>query len=166
MTVLVCRTCGHHNVLRSRFEAECTECGSEDLELEDAYDEIERQLRCEYCGYAVDTTVAPSHEWEEHEHGHPLTTSVDDPCPVCDGALVPASEAKDPRKEPESKLARGAARKVHREHKVGGGRPFFCVGGFGCQSVSRSPKWILNASIAFVQPRVLVHCGPAFPIAR
>jgi len=47
-----------------------------------------------------------------------------------------------------------------------GGCPFFCVGGFGCQSGSRSPKWILNASIAFVQPRVLVHCGPAFPIAR
>ena len=31
---------------------------------------------------------------------------------------------------------------------------------------SRSPKWILNASRAFVQPRVRVHCGTAFWIAR
>src|SRR5690242_8171271 len=30
------------------------------------------------------------------------------------------------------------------------------------QSGSRSPKWILNASRAFVQPRVRVHCGAAF----
>ena len=34
MTVLVCGECGHRNVLRSRFEAQCTECGSEDLEPE------------------------------------------------------------------------------------------------------------------------------------
>ena len=32
--------------------------------------------------------------------------------------------------------------------------------------IGRSPKWILNASSAFVQPRVLVHCGTAFWIAR
>jgi hypothetical protein len=49
----------------------------------------------------------------------------------------------------------------------GGGCPFFCVGGLGCfQSGSRSPKWILKASSAVVQLRVLVHAGTAFLMAR
>jgi hypothetical protein len=33
-------------------------------------------------------------------------------------------------------------------------------------SGTRSPKWILNASKAAVQLRVLVHCGTAFCSAR
>jgi transposase len=44
------------------------------------------------------------------------------------------------------------------------GRPKFCVGGF--HSGSRSPKWILNASSAVVQFRVLVQAGTALVIAR
>jgi hypothetical protein len=106
--------------LRSRFEGGCPECGSEDLEAEDTYDPIERELRCEYCGYRIDTTVGPDDDWEEDERGQPLPTSVDDPCPICERALVPASEAKDPRKQPESELARKAARKVHREQELAG----------------------------------------------
>lgn len=120
MTVMVCRACGHPNVLRSRFEAECTECGSEDLEPEDAYDPIERELRCEYCGYKVNTTTRPDAEWAEDEQAQSTPTSVDDPCPICGRALVPANEAKDVCDEPEFKVAQEAARKLHREHTIPG----------------------------------------------
>jgi hypothetical protein len=46
------------------------------------------------------------------------------------------------------------------------GCPVFCVGGFWVQLGRRSPKWILNASSAVVQFRVLVHCGTALRMAR
>src|SRR6201999_3895602 len=46
------------------------------------------------------------------------------------------------------------------------GRPGICVGVVVGQSGSRSPNWILNASIALVHPRVRVHCGTAFWTAR
>ena len=37
MTIMICRDCGERVKVR-RFETCCTECGSEDLEPEDAYD--------------------------------------------------------------------------------------------------------------------------------
>jgi hypothetical protein len=119
VTVMVCRVCGHHNVFRSGFEAECTECGSDDLELEDAYDPIERDLRCEYCGYRADTATRPDAEWTEDER-EPTPSSVDDPCPICGRALVPASEASDVRAKPEFKVAQEAGRRLHREHTIPG----------------------------------------------
>lgn len=118
MTEMTCRECGARVALRSRFEGHCTECGSEDLDEVDAYDPVEHELRCEYCGYSVDTAVRPSTEWEEHDGDVP--TSVDDPCPICRQALVPLSEAKDIRKKPEYSLARAAAVKLHRDHDIAG----------------------------------------------
>ncbi len=120
MTVMICRKCGEKVTLRSRFEEGCPECGSEDLETEDTYDPTERELRCEYCGYTIDTTVGPDDDWQEDEQGQPLPTSVDDPCPICERALVPASEAKDVRDKPEFKVAQEAARKLHLGHTIPG----------------------------------------------
>lgn len=117
MTVMICRECGHHNEFRSDFERECAECGSEDLELEDAYDPQEHELRCEFCGFAVDTTARDS-EWVGE--GEEMPASVDDPCPRCCSALVPRSEARSPREIPEYKLAIEAARRLHRENEITG----------------------------------------------
>lgn len=117
MTVMVCRECGATVKLRSRFEEECTECGSEDLETEDAYDPQEHELKCEFCGFEVDTT-ARDKEWVGE--GEEMPSSVDDPCPRCERALVPRSEARAPREIPEYKLAREAARKLHRDRKIPG----------------------------------------------
>jgi Zn finger protein HypA/HybF involved in hydrogenase expression len=47
---MVCRECGEEFALRSRFEGCCPECGSEDLESQDAYDPLEHELQCEFCG--------------------------------------------------------------------------------------------------------------------
>lgn len=49
-----------------------------------------------------------------------MPRSVDDPCPRCEGALVPRSVARSPRDVPESKMAILAAQKLHREHKIAG----------------------------------------------
>lgn len=114
---MVCRACGAHVKLRSRFEEHCTECGSDELEEIDAYDPVDHEIRCEFCGYTVDTSVRPSGEWSADEDA---PTSVDDPCPVCGHALVPESEAKDIRRMPEYALARGAAVKLHRKHAPAG----------------------------------------------
>jgi ribosomal protein L40E len=51
VTEMICRECGARVVLRSRFEENCTECGSDDLEPVDAYDPVEHELLCGYCGY-------------------------------------------------------------------------------------------------------------------
>jgi predicted RNA-binding Zn-ribbon protein involved in translation (DUF1610 family) len=118
MTVAICRECGARVPLRSSFEAECPECGSEDLEAEDAYDPVERELQCEFCGHTVDTATGPDRDWADE--GDATPTSVDDPCPICGRALVPRSEARSPRDLPEHKLARAAARKLHREHAIPG----------------------------------------------
>lgn len=118
MTEMACRACGAHVVLRSRFEGHCTECGSEDLDELDAYDPVEHELRCEFCGYAIDTTVRPDGEWDEDDGG--LPTSVDDPCPICNHALVPLREATDIRRTPEYKVARAAAARLHRDHESAG----------------------------------------------
>ncbi|MDX6589548.1 MAG: hypothetical protein QOI84_822 [Solirubrobacterales bacterium] len=117
MTVMICRECGHHSQIRSDFERECTECGSEDLELEDAYDPQEHELQCEFCGFSVDTTARDS-EWVED--GEDMPTSVDDPCPRCESALVPRGEARNPRAVPEYKMAVEAARRLHREYEIAG----------------------------------------------
>ncbi len=118
MTVMICRDCGEDFVLRSRFEACCPECGSEDLEPEDAYDPVAHELQCEFCGYAVDTSAGPDKDWASDETSEPR--SVDDPCPICTSALVPRSEAPTAHKLPEYKLAREAARKLHRDHVIPG----------------------------------------------
>jgi predicted RNA-binding Zn-ribbon protein involved in translation (DUF1610 family) len=120
VTVMVCRDCGHRNVLRSRFEGECTECGSEDLEREDAYDPVERELRCEECGYEVDTSARADGDWGDEEKQLDAPESVDDPCPICGEALVPARTGRPVRNVPEYRLAREAARKLHREHALKG----------------------------------------------
>jgi hypothetical protein len=118
VSVMICRECGEQFALRSRFEGCCPECGSEDLESQDAYDPSEHELQCEFCGYKVDTSAGPDKDWESDAVPEPR--SVDDPCPICTSALVPTSEAASVRAQPESKLAREAARKVHREHEVEG----------------------------------------------
>ncbi len=116
---MICRDCGERVKVRS-FEACCTECGSEELEPEDAYDPIERELQCQFCGYQLDTTTGPDKDWTGDDAIEGTPTSVDDPCPVCDRALVPRSEARSVRDLPEYKLAREAARKLHRDHKISG----------------------------------------------
>ncbi len=120
MTVMVCRECGHRAVLRSSFEGECTECGSEDLEREDEYDPVERELRCEKCGYEIDTSARDDADWEDDEKQLEAPESVDDPCPICGEALVPARTGKGVRNLPEYKVAREAARKLHRERTPAG----------------------------------------------
>jgi len=102
--------------LHTRFDEHCTECGSEDLEEVDAYDPVEHELRCEFCGYTVDTAVRPADDWSDDD----TPTSVDDPCPICGHALVPQSEAKDIRRRPEYKVAQAAAVKLHREYAIAG----------------------------------------------
>lgn len=120
MTVMICRECGARVVLRSRFEERCTECGSEDLEAEDAYDPIERELQCELCGYSVDTAAGADKDWASDGISDRTPRSVDDPCPICDRALVPRSEASSVRDMPEFKVAREAAAKLHRDHEIPG----------------------------------------------
>jgi hypothetical protein len=116
---MICRECGTRVPLRSRFEDCCTECGSEDLEAEDAYDPIERELQCQFCGYSVDTSAGADKDWSDSTSDR-TPTSVDDPCPICDRALVPRSEAPSVRNIPEFKLARAAAAKLHRDHQIPG----------------------------------------------
>lgn len=118
MSVAICRECGATVKLRSRFETACTECGSEDLETDDAYDPIERELQCEFCGYTVDISTGPHRDWADEDD--PTPTSVDDPCPICGRALVPSSEARSVRDMPEYKVARAAARKLHHDHEIPG----------------------------------------------
>jgi hypothetical protein len=117
---MVCGDCGHRNVLRSRFEGECTECGSNDLEQEDAYDPVERELHCEECGYEVDTSAREDADWGDDEKQLEAPESVDDPCPVCGEALVPATGRSSVPSLPEYQVAREAARKLHREHRSEG----------------------------------------------
>jgi hypothetical protein len=119
MTVVTCRGCGETFTLKSRFDGQCPECGGEKLEEEDAYDPVERELQCEFCGYVVDTAAPEDPEWAEPgTPGDPQ--SVDDPCPICDRALVPVAEASPVRATPEYKVARAAAQKLHREHAIAG----------------------------------------------
>jgi predicted RNA-binding Zn-ribbon protein involved in translation (DUF1610 family) len=119
VTVMVCQGCGEQFTLKSRFEAECPECGCEDLVEENAYDLLERELQCEFCGYVIDTSAAEDPEWAE-PGGPREPESVDDPCPICDSALVPMAKAGPLRSLPEYKLARAAAQKLHREHAIAG----------------------------------------------
>jgi hypothetical protein len=118
VTVMICRECGEQFALRSRFDGCCPECGSEDLESQDAYDPVEHELQCEFCGYTVDTSAGPDNDWESAAIPEPR--SVDDPCPICTSALVPSREAASVREQPEFKLAREAARKLHRDHVIAG----------------------------------------------
>lgn len=118
MSEMVCRGCGEHFTPKSRFEAQCPECGCDDLIDEDAYDPLERELQCEYCGYVLDTTTTDTDWAEEDEEGPRGPQSVDDPCPICDGALVPVTERAGAREMPEYKLARAAAQKLHRDHPI------------------------------------------------
>jgi hypothetical protein len=66
----------------------------------------------------VDTSAGPDKDWESDAIRE--SRSVDDPCPICTRALVPSSEAASVREQPEFKLAREAARKLHRDHVIAG----------------------------------------------
>jgi len=116
---MICRECGEKLILRSHFDACCTECGSEDLDEQDAYDPVQHELQCDYCGYEVDVSTAPDRDWSEQET---LTTptSVDDPCPICGSSLVPRVGASSVNELPEYGVAREAARKVREEHGISG----------------------------------------------
>ena len=80
MTIMICRDCGERVKVRS-FEACCTECGSEDLEPEDAYDPVEHELQCQFCGYQIDTTTGPDKDWADdtrRQHADVRRRSVPD----------------------------------------------------------------------------------------
>jgi hypothetical protein len=121
MTVVVCNVCGHRGSLASRFEleGECPECGAEEaLVLEHAYDPEPLELICVDCRARVaGGPVSSSHSHPDHEGRY----TVEDPCPFCSiegerGELVPLEDLTAPRSQPETPLARAAARKLWLEH--------------------------------------------------
>ena len=89
VTIMICRDCGERVKVRS-FEACCTECGSEDLEPEDAYDPVEHELQCQFCGYQIDTTTGPDKDWADDTADN-TPTSVDDPCRSATARWCPAA---------------------------------------------------------------------------
>jgi hypothetical protein len=120
MTVSRCRACGARVVTRSQFELDCSECGAEEgLVAEDAYDPDPEELRCSRCGYVVEGGGSAG-ERDEHYAG---ALTVDDPCPRCRGELVPKTARDGPssvvRQQPESTLARAAARRLLEDRWTG-----------------------------------------------
>src|SRR4051794_2956826 len=108
MTVVICSVCGARVPLRSRFEEECPECGSDQLVEEDAYDGAPDTLRCVECGREVDG-AAPGSDLADEASRY----TVDDNCPLCErGELVPVDQAPPLRRVAEFAVARGAARRV------------------------------------------------------
>jgi hypothetical protein len=121
MTVVVCSVCGYRGQLRSRFEldGDCPECGAEEALLaEDAYDPDPVELICVDCRAQVEGGPAGSgHSDPDHEGRY----TVEDPCPYCSfegehGELVPLENFTAPRNQPETPLARAAARKLWIDH--------------------------------------------------
>jgi hypothetical protein len=115
MTVAVCGVCGARTSLRSDFElgGECSECGEEALVAEDAYDPEPLELICCDCRARCDGGPAGSGPLAEHHAGR---YTVEDPCPFCstpegEGELVPVESFVEPRRQPDSTVARAAALK-------------------------------------------------------
>jgi hypothetical protein len=115
MTVVVCDACGERYQIGSQFELDgpCRECGEEQLVEEDAYDPAPATLVCTTCRREVQGGgsggASAGDEWYEGRY------SVDDPCPLCDGELVPKDHAAAPRAVPEYTLARRVAERVRHD---------------------------------------------------
>ncbi len=122
MTVAVCRICGARSPLRSDFEleGECPECGADEaLVAEDAYDPEPLELICADCRARLDGGPAGVGPGGEGDHEGRYT--VEDPCPFCStleeaGELVPVETFTEPRRQPDTPVARAAAERLWRTH--------------------------------------------------
>lgn len=116
MTAVVCGECGARYALASDFELDgpCRECGEEALVSENDYDPAPTVLICVDCRREVDG--GPPARATEFYAGR---YSVDDPCPLCEGELVPLDEGPSTRSLPEFSLARAAARRMRERHGAG-----------------------------------------------
>jgi hypothetical protein len=120
MTLAVCRVCGARVPLRSDFEleGECPECGGEEaLVAEDAYDPEPLELICCDCRAHFDGGPVGSGPAADVDHEGRYT--VEDPCPFCssaDGAgeLVPIEQFTEPRRQPDTPVARAVAERLWR----------------------------------------------------
>ena len=115
MTAVVCGECGARYALGSDFElgGPCRECGEEALLAEDDYDAAPAALICVGCRREVDG--GPPASASEFYAGR---YSVEDPCPLCGGELVPLGEEPSVATVPEFGLARAAARRLRERHGV------------------------------------------------
>jgi hypothetical protein len=113
VTAVVCGECGARYALGSAFELDgaCRECGEEALLAEDDYDSAPAALICVDCRREVDG--GPPAKATEFYAGR---YSVDDPCPLCEGELVPLGDEPDVRAVPEFGVARAAARATRERH--------------------------------------------------
>ncbi|HEY2053159.1 MAG TPA: ImmA/IrrE family metallo-endopeptidase [Solirubrobacterales bacterium] len=113
MTAVVCGECGARYALASDFELSgpCRECGEEALLAEDDYDTVPAVLICVDCRREVDG--GPPAKATEFYAGR---YSVDDPCPLCEGELVPLGDEPSIRPAPEFGVARAAARRLRERH--------------------------------------------------
>lgn len=122
MTVAVCRVCGARSPLRSDFEleGECPECGADEaLVAEDAYDPEPIELICCDCRARLDGGPAGTGPGDQADHEGRYT--VEDPCPFCTtpegaGELVPVETFIEPRRVPDTPVARAAAVRLWRSH--------------------------------------------------
>jgi hypothetical protein len=117
MTAVVCGECGARYPLPSDFELEgpCRECGEEALISEADHDPAPAALICVDCRREVDGGP-PAKATEFYAGRH----SVEDPCPLCEGELVPLGEEPRLRAVPEFGLARAAARRIRERHGAAG----------------------------------------------
>jgi hypothetical protein len=121
VTVAVCCVCGARIPLRSDFEldGECSECGADEaLVAEDAYDPEPLELICCDCRARFDGGPAGTGPASEDHEGR---YTVEDPCPFCstpdeEGELIPVASFIEPRRQPDTPVARAAALKLWREH--------------------------------------------------
>lgn len=110
-----CTICGEAYAAKSAFELEgpCAECGEETLVEEDAYDPAPDLLVCVDCRRELaggsSRVVTADEGWYEGRY------TVDDPCPLCDGELVPRDAAPLLRGQAEYELARKVAQRLRRE---------------------------------------------------
>jgi IrrE N-terminal-like domain len=113
VTAVVCGECGARYGLASDFElgGPCRECGEEALLAEDDYDAAPAALICVDCRREVDG--GPPAKATDFYAGR---YSVDDPCPLCEGELVPLGEEPSIPPVPELGVARAAARRLRGRH--------------------------------------------------
>lgn len=118
MTAVVCGECGARYPLASDFELEgpCKECGEEALVEEGAYDSAPAVLICVDCRREVDGGPSGPQTDEFYAGRY----CVDDPCPLCEGELVPLAEAPSFQPAPEFAQARAAAQALRQRHGATG----------------------------------------------